>query len=725
MKRTFFRYALSLFIISTLQCIQLKEAVSQELEKQSMTAFSVVDKEITIDGLLNESIWQIGQAATGFVQQEPNVGAFAQTETFVRIAYDNENIYIGVLLNDPNPEAVRGDERQEDGSFNRSDTFGVLIDTYHDHQNAFFFETNLLSAMSDALISQEGLLQNRDWDGNWEVAAKRTATGWSAEFRIPFETIRFKPGEAQTWGVQFRRRVPHLKEVSFWNPLTAEQTFFEISRSGHVDGIKTTAQVKPFSFKPYLKASYQKDKTGTKDISEDDFDGGLDFRYRFKTNLTLDVTYNTDFAETEIDRFQTNLTRFPLFFPEKREFFLEGKGYYDFGLSGRVQPFFSRQIGLVNFDEVVPIFFGGKLSGKVGPYGIGALVMETESKGDAPTERFGLARMSRDIGLRSNLGFIVTERAEKDHSGNGTLGFDGTFAPNAYLTTSGFWVASRGKASIDEGEASFAQVQWRDPFWRIRLDHLRIDPRFMGDPTSSSPSSPILGFVQQRDLHETYTFVDIRPQQETGITREIGLKTELTYQTDANGNFLYQSNYNRFQADFRSGDFLLISVDPQRERLPDQFTIRPGITIPAGTYTYTHTNIIFFTDSRRPVSGVASFLWGGFYGGDKTSFDLSLTLAPEEGVKIGAGWELNQVDLPQGDFTAQLLNGDVAWSLNNEFLLQALMQWDEEEKSLEANFRLSWEYQESSWVYLVINPSRQKDQDALLVLAKVNWLWEP
>lgn len=707
-------YPLSVFLIVVLLFAMAGEAIAQEAGKRLIEAVPAAKEQIRIDGLLDEPVWREGMAATGFIQQEPFVGALSLTESSVRIAYDEGNLYIGALLNDPRPDLVRGDERQEDALFNRSDAFAVVIDTYHDHQNGFFFETTPLSAMADALVSQEGSQVNRDWDGKWEVAARRTAGGWSAEFRIPFETLRFRPGASRTWGIQFRRRVPHLKEISFWSPLSSEQTFFEVSRAGHLSGVKPKTRVRPFSIKPYAKGSYQNDRTGANDISETDLDGGVDLRYRFRTNLTLDLTYNTDFAETEVDRFQVNLTRFPLFFPEKREFFLEGEGFYNFGLSGRIQPFFSRRIGLIN-RQAVPILVGGKLSGKIGPYGIGTLLMETESEGGNPEERFGVVRISRDIGLRSNLGLIATERAKRSGSGSETLGIDGALSPNAHLTTNAFWLHSEGDNSGERGQASFGEIQWRDPFWRIKLNHLRIDETF----------SPALGFVRQPDLIETFGFVDIRPQPAKGLIREIGLKTEMTHQTDDSGRFLYRSNYNRIQADFRSGDFILLSVDPQKERLPEDFPIRPGITIPAGTFTYTHYSVFFFSDGRRPLSGVASLLWGGFFDGRKTSLDLSLTAAPGEGIKVGAGWEIDQVHLPQGDFTSQILDGNIAWSLSNRLLLQGLIQWDKEEDTLAANLRLSWEYRENSWFYLIANPAQQQDGDTLLILTKITWLWEP
>lgn len=706
-------YRLFFFILALLIA---RAAAGEEPPKPSVTAIPLQEETITIDGALDEPVWRSAEEATGFIASEPVDGLPATAESFVRVAYDQNNLYIGADLHDPDPLLVYADERRRDALFDRSDAFSVLIDPYHDHQTAFLFETNPLSALSDALVSQQGERIDRDWDGLWEAAARRTETGWSVEFRIPFSTIRFESGASQIWGLQFRRRVPHLKETSFWSRVSREHPDFEIALAGHLTGIEAFHQERRLWIKPYGRGSYEINRTELSDDRHIDTDAGGDLRYKFRTNLTLDLTYRTDFAETEADLFQTNLTRFPLFFPEKREFFLEGKNFYDFGLSGRVQPFFSRRIGLAR-GQIIPILGGGKLTGKVGPYGIGSLYMQTEADEAVglPAERFGVVRFSRDLGVRSNVGLIATDRAERTHSGSQTLGFDTVLAPNERLSLDGFWARSGGADREAPGQAHYQNFIWRDPFWRINVSHLRVDEAF----------DPALGFVQQTDLDESFGYVDIRPRPASGPIREIGLKTEMTYQMETDGDFLYKSNYNRVQADFWSGDFLLISVDPQRERLPEDFEIRPGIVIPAGTYHYTHTNIYFNTDVRRPFSGIVSLLWGGFYDGSRTSLLLDLTAAPGAGLKLGAGWQINWVDLPQGAFTTQIINGDFSWSLTNWMLLQGLVQWDREARLLAANVRFSWEYREGSRLYLIVNPSHQGDENALLVLTKLTWLWQP
>lgn len=706
-------YLCPLFLLIFLFGSDIVEA--EETLKPTLSAIPLQDEKIIIDGLLVEAVWRSRDSATDFMEMEPFTGAPSVAVSFVRVAYDENNLYVAADLQDPAPDRVTGDERQRDSQFDRSDAFAVLIDAYHDHQNGFFFETNPLSAMSDALISRQGSEVKWDWDGVWEAAAQRTTSGWAVEMRIPFSTLRFPSGTAQVWGIQFRRRTPYLKEISFWSPLSREQGAYDISLAGHLTGVLAAQQEHHLTIKPYGKGAYRQEWSANHDMDVDG-DAGVDLRYHFRTNLTLDLTLNTDFAETEVDRLQVNLTRFPLFFPEKREFFLEEGGIYDFGLSGRVQPFFSRRIGLVR-GRPVPIVGGAKLTGKTGPYGVGFLMMQTKASRevDTPSERFGLVRLTRDVGLQSRIGFIGTEREALGGARSPAIGFDTTISPNKNINANGFWVHSEGEANQPDGSSYFGDAHYQDPFWRIKLNHLHVDPGF----------DPALGFVQQVDLDETYGYIDFRPQPASGPVREFGFKGEMTYQADTRGDFLYQSNYWRAQADFQSGDFVLFSWDPQRERLPEDFDIRPAMTIPRGTYPYEHYNIYLNTDTRRPVSGIVSVGWGGFYGGRKQSLLLNLTASPAEGISLGGGLEVDRVTLPQGDFTAQTLECDIALSLTKRTLFQGLLQWNREDRIVAANLRFSWEYREGSRFYFIVNPTHQREDDTLLVLAKLTYLWEP
>ena len=689
-------------------------AFAQEAGKKNIEAHPLNGEKIVIDGKLDEAVWRSFPPASGFIQREPQMGAPEEGKTEVWVLYDANNLYIGANLIDPSPGEVFGDERHRDADFSRSDAFAVVIDTFHDHQNGFFFETNVLGAKSDALVHQEGIFVNHDWDGLWNVAAVKTPTGWSMEMKIPFDTLRFQPGQLDIWGIQFRRRIPHLKEVAYWSPLTTDQNIFMLSKGGHLTGIHPESIQGQLYLNPYIKGGFQLNQGDSAGKSWSD-SAGLDLIYKFKTNLTMDLTYNTDFAETENDQLQENFSRFPLFFPEKRSFFLDGSDYFDFGIPGRLQPFFSRRIGLNGFDPV-PLTGGIKLTGKADQYGIGLLSIASQASQGMDGEQMSAIRLTRDLGLRSRAGLIFTDRTGS-YGSDQTGGFDFTAGPLPQLDLQGFWIRSGWpNPSPDgvDGAASFAEAYWHDPLWRIKINHLRVADGF----------NPGLGFVQQPDLDETMGYIDFRPQPSSGPVREFGFKGELTYQNDSRGNFLYKSNYWRALANFRSGDFLLFSWDPQNEHMPVDFEIRPGIVIPIGDYSYNTYNIIFSSDTRRTFSVYQSYSWGEFYNGLKNSVYTGLTWGAVGTLKIGASIEQDWVELPQGNFVSQIISQDFRWGINNAMTLQSLTQWDKELAQLSGNVRFIWEYLPGSFFYFIVNPVQTDPYTQYLFLAKLTYLFK-
>lgn len=697
---------------------------SAEPLKPAVSAVPLVDAVI-LDGLLDEPVWRSESGVDGLIQQTPTPGAPALGRTRVWIAYDADAVYVGAQLDDPRPDLIQADEQHRDAALSRSDRFDVLIDTFHDHQNGFLFSTNPRAAQYDALLTREGTFLNEAWNGVWSAAAAFTPTGWSVEFRIPFATLRYHPDGAGIWGIQFRRVIPHLLETSFWSPLTPERTLYEISRGGHLIGISPLDRTSRVTLIPFAKGTYS--ARSTRPRWDVDHDVGGDARYAVTPNLALNLTLNTDFAETEADRFQVRLDRFPLFFPERREFFLQDKGVFEFGVEGQIQPFFSRRIGLRG-GEPVPLWGGAKLAGKVDRYGIGALVMQSRADDEAPAERYAVLRLTRDVGLRSQIGAIGTRREVPGAEPFHTVGADAAYNPTSSVTTDGFWMRSDGGAAAPPGYAGFAQAQYRDPFWRMRLYHLRIDERF----------DPQLGFVKQSGVEETYGYVDARPRPTHGPVLEWGVKSEVTYQTTTDGVLLYRSLYQRVLAELRSGDTILISWDPQFERLIEPFDLRPAdtdgtgaIVIPAGDYRYRHWNIYVATEASRPFSGIVSLLWGGYYSGRKTSLDVNLTASLLDTVKLGGAISVDWIRLPtatppfHADTVPRILSADVQWSVTNQLVLKGLIQHEDESDTLAANVRLSWEYRPGSFVYLIANPSSTRDTgSASVYLVKVTWRME-
>lgn len=710
-----------------LSVISSAPTFAAEPDKPTITATPLTGAaSIAVDGRLDDPAWRAPAGADGFIQQTPRSGDPAVGATRVWIAYDAEALYVAAQLDDPQPELIQADERHRDAALARSDAFDVLIDTYHDHQNAFVFSTNPLGAQYDAVFTREGYFLNEAWNGVWDVASERTPTGWSAEFRIPFATLRFHAGQRATWGIQFRRVIPHLFETSFWIPLTPEQTMYEISRGGHLEGLVPPDSTHRLTLIPYAKSAYGinvEDAAG-RDV---DYDVGGDVRYAITPDLAVNLTLNTDFAETEADHFQVRLDRFPLFFPERREFFLEDKGSFEFGLAGQIQPFFSRRIGLRE-GEPVPLWGGAKVSGKIARYGLGALAMQSRADAGAPPERYGVLRLTRDLGLRSQIGVIGTRREVVGSTPHQTVGADAAYNPTSEVTTDAFWMRSDGPEDAQPGYAGFAQAQYRDPLWRIRLYHLRIDERF----------DPRLGFVKQNDLEDTYGYVDFRPRPERGPIMEWAAKTEVTYQTTTDGVLLYRSQYQRVLVKSRTGDTLLVSWDPQFERLLEPFELRPAdedgngaIVIPAGDYRYHHWNVYLASEPSRPLSGSVSALWGGYYGGRKTSLDINLTVSLLHTVTVTGSVNVDWIRVPastppfHADTVPRIVSGDLQWSITNQLVFKGLVQHEDESGTLAANLRLAWEYRPGSFVYLIANPSSSRDGgSAGLYVVKVTWRLE-
>jgi hypothetical protein len=380
---------------------------------------SAIADPLTVDGLLDDEAWQQADVADGFVQREPNPGEPASERTEVRVAYTSSMLYVGIRALASEPDQIVGEEMQRDGALFRDDSVLVLLDTFNDNRNSYFFEVNPNGAFTDALVTDEGRDFNVQWDAVWQAVARRTEEGWSAELEIPFATLRFDPGQ-DTWGLNVRRLIRHKNEEVFWAPVPLQANLFRVSLSGDLTGIRgpepgLNLRVKPFAVG--AASRFQQASAGA--LSDEDGDLGLDVKWGLTRRMTLDLTYNTDFAEAEVDDQQINLTRFSLFFPEKRDFFLENAGLFEFGFNPPgtpyLTPFFSRRIGISPLGTVVPIDWGARLTGRAGPWSVGLLDAQTDSFelgrfGDQPEDNWGALRLKRNLGRRSNIGLIATRR---------------------------------------------------------------------------------------------------------------------------------------------------------------------------------------------------------------------------------------------------------------------------------------------------------------------------
>ncbi len=683
---------------------------SSELRAERVEAGHIV-----LDGRLDEQGWKDAPYATGFTQREPYPGRSATEKTVVRVLYDSENLYIGAILYDSDPTGIIADEMRRDGPLYRNDTFAVLIDTYHDHRNGFFFETNPLGARLDAVVFDEGREVNTDWDGLWQVASRMTLEGWQVEMKIPFSTLRFDSNRVSTWGLQLRRIIRKKNEEVYWAPLPLDASMWRLSLAGHLAGLEDIRQGRNMEIKPYILAGLERVPSEGSDTTETTKDMGIDIKYAITPHLTLDITLNTDFAQVEADELSINITRFPLFFPEKREFFLEGSGFFEFGLRAKVQPFFSRRIGLSGGKEI-PILAGVKLTGKLGTYGIGLLNIETKETSSVPQTNYTVIRLKKDILSRSRVGILAINKEPQDGSFNRTIGVDTRLVFLDHLYVSSFLVKTYSRGISGNDGAGYIKLMWYDPRLLLSLSHLDVEENF----------NPEVGFVRRTDIKETtsYTHLFIRP--EGSVVREYAPYVLLKYLSDQKGRLVGRNLNTGLSVTLHSGDTLELAFKKEFDRLDYDFEIRPSIVIPRGGYTNPSVYLALSTDDRRRLSGIIVAEKGDYYGGSRTSYTGSLNMVPARYLKISPGLTREDVSLPQGSFTANLVTTSIEYTITTRAFLNALLQWNDDMDQRSFNIRFNYEYRPNSDIYLVYNERHHtgtEDRVDRIIILKLTYLF--
>jgi hypothetical protein len=668
-----------------------------------------VEGEIVVDGILEEPEWKAAKPATDFIQKLPATGEPATEPTEVRLLYDDNSLYVGVYCFDSAGKSgiVVNDIRHDFFTFN-SDGFQIVIDTYNDNRNAFLFATNPAAGRFDMQIGADGNRGNWDWDGIWFVETEITETGWQVEMAIPFKTLRFKKLEEQVWGVNFERRVRRKFEDSYWSPLPPQFRLGRVSLAGSLGGIKGVQQGRNVYFKPYVKAPVLRRE-------DDDWDFqptiGLEvFKWSVTPQLTLDGTINTDFSQVEADDARINLTRFSLFFPEKRDFFLENAEIFDWGRRERgprgrpdLLPFFSRRIGLTTEDhEIVPILGGGRLTGRAGKYTLGILSMQTaDFDEENPSTNFTVARVRRDVLRQSDIGGIFVNKQEVDGSYNRTYGFDSNFNFFRYLDLNTYILKTETPDLKGQDYAGQVQASWEDGFFEMRAEHLRIGENF----------NPEVGFVRREGTHKTSGEFGItpRPREKIPWIREIHPSIQIDYFTN-NENVLETRQIDgRFSVEFSESSRLFISAESNFERLEEEFEIRDGVFIPPGDYSFDEIMVFFRSNRSKMFSVEARVGTGGFWDGERDSYDFGLTFRPSYRFSASARWDHNDVVLPGDSFKTDLLSSRLGYSFSNNMWFNALIQYNGDDREVISNLRFNWKFKPLSDLFLVYNERRTTD----------------
>ena len=701
------------------------EVISRDAQGRATIRAVRLSEGIRLDGNLDEEVYRTVPPITDYVQNVPDVGQPATERTETWVLFDGSNLYIAARCYDsaPSSEWVADEMRRDSRQLRQNDTFGLMLDTFYDRRNGLTFYTNPLGAIADFETTNEGN-PNSDWNPVWDVRTGRFDGGWTVEMEIPFKSLKYPAGVAQVWGIQLRRVVRRKNE---WNyitrvPLSAaggqgSGGIFRVSAAATLTSLEVPAGSNTLEIKPYAIGGVTTDRMADPVVDNDrSGDFGLDVKYGVTQNLTADFTYNTDFAQVEVDEQQVNLTRFSLFFPEKREFFLEGRGIYDFGRSGGfgggggggfgrgLAPtlFFSRQIGLQR-GQVVPILGGGRLTGKAGAFSIGALNMQTddETVSGARSTNFTVLRVKRDLLRRSSVGMIYTGRSVSlvGDGASHAYGMDANFAFFENVNFNGYFAKTHTPDSTGKDTSYQARFNYAADRWGVEVDHLLVEDNFV----------PEVGFVRRDDFRRTFVSGRFSPRPAAiESVRRFVFQTSLDYTLTADTNVLEtRQNQLRVATEFENSDQLRVDLTRSYELLENLFEIADGVAIPVGGYTFSDVSLSYQLGAQRRTSGSFSVQRGAFFSGDITAVGFTrgrLVLTPQ--LSVEPGISINWVDLPEGSFTTNLVTTRVNYTFTPRMFFSGLLQYNSSNDTLTSNLRLRWEYQPGSELFVVYTEDR-------------------
>lgn len=692
--------------------VPAQEAETEKAARRRVDAERLASPPV-IDGHLTEGEWDGAALLSDFTQLVPDEGEPATEKTEVYVGYDDENLYFGVRAYDSAPDKLAAKILTRDGEVTYDDTVTFILDTFQDRQSGFLFTTSPLGVQVDALVRKEGEEVNRAWDGDWTCAASRDAEGYVAELAIPFRTLRFARAEEQVWGFNVQRSIARKREEDYWQPMKKDYGFYAaytVSRFGELGGLRGIHQGRRYQLKPYVSVGKEEPHSPLRE-GEDSVEAGLDVKLHLTSHLVADLTLNTDFAEAEADVQVVNLTRFPLYFPEKRGFFLEGASLFYFG--DRPEPyrlpdnifFFSRRIGLTaGGGQKIPVVGGVKLSGEVGKLGLGVLHLRTDAEeiagpsGTAFTEPetdYTVVRLRRSVLEKSSIGLLAMNK-DPGTGSNRLLGTDWDFALSDRLATGGYLVKSTTPGLDGEDWAGTADVNWDSRKSRVRVAYTDIGENFNDE----------MGFVPRVGIRKLRGDFNYNIWPEESKVRLAWLTYDIDYITDSDGEI--ESRVQTVQANgfFQSSAGLSFKIYDNLEVLKAPFPIHPGVTIAPGSYSFQNYFFGFQTDYSRPIGGAGRVFAGDFYDGNFLQLFGSVAYKPIDGMLWITSYEWTDVKLSAGDFTAELLEVELSYALSSPDLSAiGVYQWNHEDNSF-LRLLFKWVYRRESAFYVVYEDQR-------------------
>lgn len=667
-------------------------------------------ESIKIDGVLDEAAWEKAGMISDFRQQEPLEGEPASEKTEIRVLFDDKYMYFAVRAFDSEPSKVNAREFVRDASFSNDDKVEILLDTFHDRRNAFRFAVNPFGTQQDTLITDEGRDVNLSWDAAWISEGKRDPQGWTVEIAIPLTTLRFQEG-LDTWGFNVARIIRRKSEEVLWTSWERSFGLERVSRAGELTGVGDIKRRRLVEVKPYASTGWQQ---GIPRIGYPGTDAGVDGKVGLEVakigitpSLTAEFTANPDFGQAEVDNQVVNLSRFSIFFPEKRDFFLENSGIFLFGRQGANQLFFTRRIGLTPRGEPVPIDYGAKVTGKIGSYNVGFLQVQTRNRGVSntglfvPRQQFTVARVKKDILERSSIGAMFVNRQGARRQGgtayNRAYGIDAEFNLTDHYTLSGFYARSETPGVGSSVHSARVNSVFENNKWRFIGVFEDVGKNY----------NPEVGFIEREGVRQYFAQAayKLRPKS-LSFVREMEFETQTEHYYDRNNKLASRQHELTWETVFKNSSiFVFRPIEDVTDVLTEPFNIRPGIVIPVGTYHFNRPRIQFTSSNSKRIGFTGRYKWGDFYSGKRDEISAGITYRPNAHLLFDLSNSYNDVRLPQGNFTTNLFTGRVNYNFSRKFLSSALLQLNSASRVSALNIRFRYIFRPNSDVYIIYNQS--------------------
>jgi hypothetical protein len=684
-----------------------------------------IAKPLTVDGHLDEAVYNTIQPVNGFIQQEPAEGQPATEDTDVWVFFDDDNLYVAGRMWDSHPERLQANElRRDNRNIGQNDSFSVALDTFYDRRSGYYFQTNSMGGIREAIVADERTGNNFDWNTVWDTRSARFDQGWTCEMVIPFKSLRYRQVREQIWSINVRRVVRWKNETSYLTPVPASYGgpgAIRFNVAATLVGIEAPGKSRNLELKPYAIGGVTTNNLASPALHHDaSGDFGFDMKYGLTRSLTVDVTYNTDFAQVEEDEQQVNLTRFSQFFPERRDFFLEGQGLFEFASvrtrgggggggegGGSAAPnetpllFFSRRIGLQG-GTPTPIRAGARVTGRTGKYSLGLLNIQSgeDIAANAAATNFSVVRLKRDILRRSSIGVIATNRSRSSDSidSNQAAGIDANFGFYENVNIGAYYAGTRSEGRTGDDRSYRAQFDWSPDRYGVSYEHLKVGEDF----------NPDVGFMRRRNFRRDFGQLRFSPRPaRLRSIRKLSYEANVDYITNNTDDRIQSRQVQgAFRVDFESGDSFDTIVSSSYEALTSPFEIATGVVLPVGGYGFNDVSANYRLGPQRRINGSLELIRGQFYDGTRTEASYSGRVEVSPRLSFEPRLSVSSAHLEEGDFVTKLVTARTTFTVTPRMFASALVQYNSSTSSFSTNVRLRWEYHPGSDLFVVYSEGR-------------------